>query len=126
MAVRDYWTPLATISEAEFDEYFEAVVETAEERLDTLERPATEFYRQDGYSPVGGMERNIYGNLLEESDDIESKKDLFNYAEEQINTETTLPGPLSILMRPVDKLVEGHRELVLQELFEEAKNEAEA
>ncbi|WP_414837615.1 hypothetical protein ACK3SF_05085 [Candidatus Nanosalina sp. VS9-1] len=122
--MRDYWTPLATVPDHEMDAYIEALEEKARTRLEEAE--TAQFYAADEYSAVESMERNIYRGLLDGIDEIETKTDVFNYAREQIESESSLPAPFDFLMRPVDRLVEGQRELILQELFEEAKREVEA
>lgn len=119
--MKDYWTPLATVTDSELDEYLETLEHTIEERLDNI--PDYQGLEANSTAMIDSTERAIYTDLLENLSDFRSKNDIFLYADEQIQTEDTLPAPLNTVMRPVDWLIEGQRKLVFRELFQEAKKE---
>jgi hypothetical protein len=72
------------------------------------------------------MDRALYRNFLDGLEEVESKTDLFRYAQETVETETLLPGPLGTLMDVIEKPFRGQRKNVMQEVFEEAKQEVKA
>ena len=119
--MKDYWTPLATVTDSEIDEYLETLEYTIEERLENI--PDYQGLEVNSASPIDSTEKALYTDLLENISDFGSKNDIFLYADEQIQTEDTLPEPLNTVIRPVDWLIEGRRELIFRELFQEAKKE---
>lgn len=95
--------------------------------MDSLGYEDEFFYDNREASAISGMEQNIYTGLREQIDDFESKTDLFNYVEDEIDlaSDSMLPSPLDLLMRPIDRMFESHREMVFHELFEQAAEEFE-
>lgn len=129
--VESYHQPVMTIPDSEIPNYVTAVGEIAEEKLENL--PDELYAFQQSYdmlnqtldvSETYAFERDFYNQLLEGLEDVESKSDLFRHADEAVEAETLLPDYL----RPLDIFkarTEGMRGLMLQEVFEEAKEELE-
>lgn len=123
----EYWHPVVRVPDSQFDEYLSVLDDTLEEHIGSPGYEDEFFYENDGASAMTGMEQNIYTGLREQLDDFESKTDLFNYVESEIELsgDSMVPSPLDLLMRPIDKMFESNREMVFQELFEEAAEEFE-
>lgn len=129
--MRDYWQPLARIRDSEFDQYLNVLEDTLDERIDELESLdyAVDHYpvrkSSTGTDMITQIEQNIYKGLMDEIDHIDTKTELFNYTREEITVsgKSILPGPLKLLTKSVDRMMESQRETVFQELFDRAKKE---
>ena len=122
----EYWHPVTLIRESEFDQYLSVLDDTLDERIDSRNYEEEFFYEDNGGArAMIGMEQNIYSGLREQLEDFESKTDLFNYVEDEIelSRDSMLPSPLYLLMKPIDRMFESHREMVFQEIFEQAREE---
>lgn len=124
----EYWTPLATVPSWEFDDYLDALETTLERRREQIPEHGHEYNLGQGYTnqDVHAVERRMYNDLLENLGDIDTKTELMRYSKEKVETpESMLPSPLDMIIRPLDKMFESHRGNIMQELFEEAKEELE-
>jgi hypothetical protein len=127
-SVSEYWAPLATVPSWEFDEYLDALETTLERRMEQVPEHSHSYSLDQGYKnqDVHAVERSMYHDLLEELDEIDTKTELMRYSKEKVETpESALPSPLDLLILPFDRMFESHRGKVMQDLFEEAKEELE-
>jgi len=127
----EYWTPLNTVTEDEFDEYLSALETTLEERLEDI----PDHRVQMNYDSMGlsypmkmedpqALERAVYRNLLDGLDHVEDKTDLLDYSREEVETpRTDFPGPVGTLLDLFNTPFRAEKKLIFQELFDEAKME---
>lgn len=127
---KDYWKPLGTVPSQQFDQYLSALETTLEERLEeipdhdyhSLETFGTGY--TDGNQDPHALERAFYSNLLDGLDQVETKTDLFRYSRDEIeNPGPALPGPLDGFFDILGAPFPNRREILVQEIFEEAKEE---
>lgn len=131
--VESYQMPLMRVPSWEVDTYLRALESKLEERLDEVPEPRLSPGYQDlgygmGSQDTGtdpwAVDRKIYHEMLENLEDVDTKKDLFNYSEEIVETpEPRLPAPLSLLEKAAGSMVEAERARIVEEVFEEAKHE---
>jgi|GEM_PF-1933818 len=130
MFMADYWTPLNTVTDAEFDEYLATLESTLEERLESIpdyEVPVTHdamgltypSQRDDHHS----VERTVYRNLLDALDHVEDNTDLMMYAQDEIEGSSDLSGPFGTFLDLLDAPIRNRKRLVLQDIFDQAKKE---
>lgn len=129
-APETYEQPLMTVSPMEFDEYLSSLESQIEEKIDQI--PSQDFYWENSYNlgiefrdnDPWTLDRQIYRDLLDKIDDVETKQDLFSYSRDIVETgDSLMPFPLSIVEETASRAVERKRATVLQDLFEEAKQE---
>ncbi|MFB6242359.1 MAG: hypothetical protein ABEJ36_06190 [Candidatus Nanosalina sp.] len=129
--VESYQMPLMKVPSWEFDEYLSALETTIQDRLDEVPEPTLGYseisYGLDSHRHRGdpwALDRSIYHEMLENLEDVDTKKDLFLYAEEIVETsEPRLPAPFNLLEKMTGSLVEYERGKVVEQVFEEAKQE---
>ena len=127
--MEEYLTPLATVPSWEFDQYKDVLEQTVEQRIEDIPDHTSDynFGNSGNNQDLYAVERRIYGDLLENIDDIDSKTELMKYSQEQVeSSESVLPTPFDLFMKPFDILIEGQRANLVEEVFEEAKQEFNA
>lgn len=134
--MEDYLTPLGTVPEYRFDGYLQVLEETVETKLENLPEPDDISYPVDGQTnssytlepqtgngDVHAVDRRLYNELLEGLEDIDSKMELMEYAQDQVDIPSCLPKPFELAMVPFDKVMGSQRANLLENVFEEAKQE---
>jgi hypothetical protein len=89
-AISRYHRPLNLVEDRDFEQYIDAVEEVLDEKLDQLEDSRTA-------AVFDGTEREAYEELREYIDDIEDKLDLYDAADQAVETESAFPDPFSHL-----------------------------
>ena len=127
----DYWTPLNTVADAEFDGYLSVLETTVEQNLEHLPEHEIRF----GYDSFGlgysdrhqdpnALERAVYSRLQDGLKDVEDKTDLIRYAREQVEgPQTDFSGPFGTLFHWLGAPFRSRQKLILQDIFDEAKRE---
>lgn len=115
-SLKSYQRTLNLVPEHKIDEYISIIENILDDRLEELENSDTAIFRE--------TEREAYESLLENLDDFENKRGLYNWPNEAVETESLFPRPFDHL----DVWASGREFLkagYLEEVFEEAKGELE-